>query len=440
MQISNLAFISAIEVFVVLLFACVLLLIYTRNLKSLLTALQGKLAQLIKELKKSKAAYRDIKQKLQSETSPNNAYKKQINDQLLLTRQYHLTLGATQDIALDLNVKAPLDRQMAAFRHAVLIAEKEALYASETQTPNWIILQSKLEQLVQFYQSKKTDPTDENSQDTDKEALQDTINTQKKRIENLEKFKKLFFDMEKQWNEAKQQAQNYHQQLSGMAAHVEDKESFNNILDQYHTVYDRVSDMIEHTAASDGPRINTLEITKMDPRSQSEINKLRNVAADQHRIISELERKLQEAKSIEEKDAVMNDLSEQLQRQTRFVQESETCIKLLEDELNRAMQQISDIEAPPVESDDTKNQNKNLKNMVEQFSLESKEMLQSIERLEQENKQLLGQLDINSQQATHSDNITAGNTTESAPDNGKLKKAQKQVFIEKEILKDDSLL
>ena len=400
MQISNLAFISAIEVFVVLLFACALLLIYTRSLKSLLKALQLKLAQLINELKKSKADHRNAKQQLQSETSSSSAYKKHINDQLLLTRQYHLTLGATQDIALDLDLKAPMNRQMAAFRHAILIAEKEALYASETPTPNWAVLQGKLESLVQFYQPTPTETADDSEQSSDNETLQNTINTQKKRIENLEKFKKLFFDMEKQWNQAKQQAQSYHQQLAGMADHVEDKESFNNILDQYHTVYDRVSDMIEHTAASNGPRINTIEITKVDPRSQNEINKLRNVAADQHRIISQLERKLQEAKSIEEKDAVMNDLSEQLQRQTRFVQESETCIQLLEDELNRAMQQISDIETSSTAQGGASHENQKLKNMVEEFSLESKEMLQNIEQLEQEKKQLLGQLELNNQEST----------------------------------------
>lgn len=394
MQVSNLVLFSTIEVFIVLLIACVALLIHARKLKGLLKNLQDKLTKLVQDLKDSKAAYKDI----QAELNPSNAYEKQLNDQLLLTRQHHLTLGADQDIALDLNVDAPFDRQIAAFRHAILIAEKEALHASGDETPNWNILQSKLTQLIQFYQSSDSASDENDSNNESLEQLQTELDTSKKRIDSLEKFKKLFFDMESQWNDAKDKADDYYQQLSAMAGGVEDKEGFDNVLERYHQVYDQVSDTI-HNANSDGKekvRTNTIEVTKADPRSQDEIRKLRNVAADQHRIIAELEKKLQSASSSEEKEAVIKDLGEQLQRQTRFVQESETCIQLLEEELNSALAQLSEMEKPAADPKTTE-QNQKLKGMVQQFSVESKQMLQNISRLEQENEQLADQVSSSSE-------------------------------------------
>lgn len=381
MQVSNFVLFGAIETLFILLMLSVGLLFYTRNLKGIIKGLQDKLSKLLGDLKESKAAVRDM----QTEMDPANAYQNQINDQLQTTREYHLTLGANQDIALDLNTEVPLDRQVAAFRHAMLIAEKEALHASEDENPNWAVLQSKLSQLIQFYQASET-ASDENSvQIGELNQLQEELNASKKRVDNLEKFKKLFFDMESKWSEAKDKANDYHQELSSMAGDVADPEGFNNALNNYHKVYDDISDVIQ-SASGGSTRTNTVEITRDDPQAQSEIRKLRSVAADQHKIIAELERKLQSAETVEQKDSVIQELSDQLQRQTRFVQESETCIQLLEEELNHALEQLATLNS--AENKDNAEENAKLRSMVQKFSNESQGMLQKINELEQVNQQL----------------------------------------------------
>lgn len=381
MQVSNFVLFGVIETFFILLMLSAGLLFYTRNLKGVIKGLQDKLSKLLGDLKESKAAVRDM----QTEMDPANAYQNQINDQLQTTREYHLTLGANQDIALDLNTEVPLDRQVAAFRHAMLIAEKEALHASEDENPNWAVLQSKLSQLIQFYQASET-ASDENSEQIGElNQLQEELNASKKRVDNLEKFKKLFFDMESKWSEAKDKANDYHQELSSMAGDVADPEGFNNALNNYHKVYDDISDVIQ-SASGGSTRTNTIEITRDDPQAQSEIRKLRSVAADQHKIIAELERKLQSAETVEQKDSVIQELSDQLQRQTRFVQESETCIQLLEEELNHALEQLATLNS--AENKDNAEENAKLRSMVQKFSNESQGMLQKINELEQVNQQL----------------------------------------------------
>lgn len=377
MQVSNFVFFGAIEALFILLLLSIGQMFYARNLKSVIKGMQDKLSKLLGDLKKSKAKVRDM----QTETRPT--YQDQLSDQLEATKEYHQTFAANQNIALDLSTEVPLDRQVAAFRHAMLIAEKEALHASEDENPNWSVLQSKLSQLIQFYQTSGT-ASDESSEQTGKlNQLQEELNASRKRVDNLEKFKKLFFDMQSKWNNAKSQANEYHQELSSMAGNMADPEGFNNALNNYHRVYDDISDAMQ---SAHGTRTNTIEITRDDPQAQSEIRKLRSVAADQHKIIAELERKLQSAETVEQKDSVIQELSDQLQRQTRFVQESETCIQLLEEELNHTLEQLAKLDS--TENKDNSEENTKLKNIVQKFSSENQEMLQKINELEQANQQL----------------------------------------------------
>src|SRR5690606_19893552 len=115
------------------------------------------------------------------------------------------------------------------------------------------------------------------------------LSNYKKRVENLEKFKQLFFDMEKNWLNAKSKAAEYYTQLSGMSEMVANKDLFNDVLNRYHNVYTDINAGFE-VVRQGLPNVKqvetqTVHITQLNPQSNSEIIKLRNVAADQHRII-----------------------------------------------------------------------------------------------------------------------------------------------------------
>jgi chromosome segregation ATPase len=162
------------------------------------------------------------------------------------------------------------------------------------------------------------------------------------------------------------------------------------VLDSYHGVYDGIQQNITQIIQNPDSfnQHKTINITRQDPRAAEEIVKLRNVAADQHRIINDLQRKLMSAVTAEEKEQVIQELQQQLQRQIRFVHESETCIQLLEDELAKAHDEISTQEQSIDETSAISEENQQIKNALHSFTLESKDLVSNINQLEDENNSL----------------------------------------------------
>jgi predicted RNase H-like nuclease (RuvC/YqgF family) len=171
---------------------------------------------------------------------------------------------------------------------------------------------------------------------------------------------------------------------------VNDRDTFNSVLESYHGVYDSIQQNITQVIQNPDSfhQHKTINITRQDPRAAEEIMKLRNVAADQHRIISDLQRKLMDASTTEEKEVVIHELQQQLHRQVRFVQESETCIQLLEDELAKAHEEISLQEKTLSETSALSEENKQIKSTLHSFTLESKGLISNLHELEQENDSL----------------------------------------------------
>ncbi len=427
MQLSNFALFGIIEAFVLLIAVCIFLLLYARNLKKATRKLQEKIRELTQKLKAAKKAL------IPEAPAPDNSYDQLINDQLLLTRQYHQTLDAAQDIALDLDPKVPFERQVLAFRHALLIAEKEAFHAGDGDTPNWNVLAGKLEQLMQFYQGNgdteeaiEEEPTEAPlDQIVRLEKLQAQLESSQKRIVNLEKFKKLFFDMEKEWESAKAEAQGYYEQLSAMADGVADQENFEGLLARYNNVYGTIGEQISAGAQAGAPatgdtiiidnappRVVTTEIVHHDEKTTSELRHLRTVAADQHRIISELQTKLNQASTEEEKTDIINTLKGELDQQSRFLQESETCIQLIEQELSQALARIAQLEPQADQAGDSlqqlnsalervqeleplveqasadREQVQNMQGMLHEFTEENTQLLKDLASLQKENEEL----------------------------------------------------
>ncbi len=420
MQVPNFVIFGAIEALVLLLVLFVGLLLYLRSLKR---KLQKTKDQVLQMLEKNQTLLSTLEQE-RIEHTATNSYKQQINDQLLITREYHGTLGANQDIALDLDPEVPINRQAAAIRHAILIAEKEALNASPDGKPNWSFLESKFQQIIGFYvdldQGKIPDKDEvdwkvqfgkakeslENAMldfaeaRKEVEALENDLETAHKRIANLEKFKQLFFEMEDQWKAAKDEAQLYYDRIMASRAAGDDEATFTTVLDEYHNVYHEVEKTIySQTRDRDenaspavlssneslqevAQQLTTESIADNDARALEELKKLRNLTADQHRLISQLQEKLRAAETLEEKQAIIDELEQELEKHIRFAEESEMCIQLLETELAAAMEKTKSLNDV---LDDTKKELEHLPMMegiIRQFTLESKEMLRGLAEME----------------------------------------------------------
>ena len=77
-----------------------------------------------------------------------------------------------------------------------------------------------------------------------KSIMETDLETITKRVQNLEKFKKLFFEMEDQWKEAKQEAQLYYERLMSMRDDVKDQKGFHAALNSYNNVYKEIEKTI----------------------------------------------------------------------------------------------------------------------------------------------------------------------------------------------------
>ncbi len=371
MQVPTLMLVVAIEIYSALLIATFALLFFCFKQKKLIKRQQDKLKELLAAVKSIQIVAK--------------GYKQYLHEQLAATRDRLNALTPHNVIAGIQLAHAPGIQGIFVLRHTFLRAEELATSAVPGSEGYWNIFKQALEPLLSPH--TKAPPG---------EAGNDELETYKKRVGNLEKFKKLFFDLEKRWNEAQANAQGYYDELHSMANGIADRERYELILGRYSDSYKDINHYIYSVsdAVNGVPQDNkTINIIRHDPRAAEEILKLRNVAADQYRVISNLQRKLEEAVSAEEKDLVIRELEQQLQRQIRFVQESDTCVQLLEDELNKANEKIAAQELQLDKEHHLEEENQHIKQTLQEFTRESKNLLVNIENLEKENDELKHNLD-----------------------------------------------
>ncbi len=359
--------IAIVTPFVLLLIATTALLMNTIKQKKVMRQQQQKLREFIEAIQNGGG----------SPATPTPSYKHFIDEQLAVTRDRFSLLAPHRDLTAIQPDDAPINQRIVVLRHAFLRAEELSTTAVQGSEGYWDIFQQALAPLL-----RTAADTINNSEE---------LEIYKKRVENLEKFKSLFFDLEKRWDEAQANAQVHYNELYAMADNIADKDRYEYLLGQYNDSYNDLNQYIYSTKAAltGQPAENkTINIIRQDPRAAEEIMKLRNVAADQYRIISNLQRKLEEAVTAEEKDQLITELEQQLQRQIRFVQESDTCVQLLEEELAKANEKILQQESSIEHEQLLEEENQRIKATLHSFTRESKDLLENIEELEKENDQL----------------------------------------------------
>lgn len=300
-----------------------------------------------------------------------HSYLDQINEQIQKTKTQHANLESDRDIILDLAPDSEPPRRTAALRYAMLIAEKEALTNTESCEPKWELLKFKYEQIFSFYEDYNEEPENNINQE-ELDTLTEELTNAKKRISNLEKFKALYFDLEEKWAESKADAQIHYENLTQMASKIEntdDSEAFEGALMNYHSAYSDVNQMIESGIESS----NIVEGGKLNDATSGELKHLRNVAVDQHRIISELQNKLKLASAGDNEVTanLIDNLKTELNKQQRFIQESETCIQLMEDELRSANKETEQLRSRLKTLPAIKTQLKEVGNQKDEFELKT---------------------------------------------------------------------
>lgn len=405
MPTNPLILIIAAEVAIALLLLMGFLLLHIRGLRRIINALESKVLALRDTLKGARRDHKAVQRQLEQQKQSATDYGDTLDTLIAATRNHHLLLAPDRDIVLDIASDAPPERQAAALRHAFLIAEKEAWMAAEGKEVDWTVLQSKLSQIIQFYAQPIPGASDGNAPEDaasktagNIEVLHETIENQKRHIDNLEKFKKLFFDTDEKWRLASEQAAEYHRELMEKGRVLGAGNEFDTLLEKYNQVYaDYGATLIQHIQSDhegtierggEQPSVGRIVIA-----NQEEIQRLRNMAVDQHKMIVRLRDELSAANSAEEKERVIAELHKQLERHERFIKESELCTRQLEEELERVIDDNQSLklkllqvkqEATPEAMADVEQMAK----IIEDFTVQSSEMLSAIEALESECRDL----------------------------------------------------
>ena len=409
MQDSNILIYAFGELAIVLLAVCVFLCFHVKSLKKLIVKLEEKVTSLRRSISVSrnetKAALKKLSEK---ERIKPKQFIDFLDQELDQTLQHHQSLNPDRDIVLDITPDAPIERQAASLRHAFLIAEKEARHAGDKQQSSWEVLQAKFQQIIQFYESAgpadvPEDNADDTGADENLEADSEQIKNYKKQIENLQRFKQLFFETEEKWRNAKTEAEQYYKQLMEKTAGQDDSAEYETLLANYAKAYDEIEALMASVSADDDIVAGDIEQAghrdhvggKILLANQEEMQRLKNMAVDQHRVIGELKRKLVDAQSPEQQQEVIEQLTQQLEQQQRFLKEAETCTQQIEDELSRTIQENEQLRSQlqggesGISDDDVQQ----LETVIEDFIVQSKEMLSTISTLEADNEALKTQLE-----------------------------------------------
>ncbi|MFT7558687.1 MAG: hypothetical protein ACI93R_000586 [Flavobacteriales bacterium] len=379
---TDLYLIVAAEIAGVLLVATALLGFKNRSLRLSTRAMKERLEKTMEQIKLARSGNSEASAQVCEQTS----YVEYIESQVTNTRHYHENLGSTQDIALDIEPGTPLAHRTAALRHALLMAEIEA-FANRDQAgePDWKSLRYKYEQIFAFNEDYDDDSAseDNSAHEEELEDLERQLENSKKRAKNLEKFKTLYLDLEAKWDASSQEAQSQYKNLSQLAADADESGNLSRAIGEYHSVYEGVTKIIE------GGVDAAISQTVSTPRDSSdELKRLREVAADQHKIIENLQRKLNDASSDEERAHVVSGLQGELQKQLRFAQESETCIQLLEDELTTTNTELDQLRSRSGKMQQVKTDLRELRQVNDELDLKVQSVSHENRKLQKKVKEL----------------------------------------------------
>jgi len=413
-----------------LLVVCIFLFLFLNKQKKLIKKFEEKLLDQKDSIKTARLEVKKAKSALSSmeaapEPEPSKSFVELLDEEIDSTRAHHQSLNPDRDIVLDITPDSPMDRQVASLRHAFLLAEKEARFAGGDDESSWEVLEAKLAQIISFYEPEpveepepeaEPEPVESEEENDALAKLEEELGNYKKRVENLEKFKKMFFEMEAKWDGAKKEADDYQEELLALGVQMGGGEHFKSLLDSYTNAYEQVGDIISEQAETlnmepvdvsdvDGGGGDTKVVTrtvemvvektrtgKAVIQNQEEIARLKNMAVDQHNIIVGLKQQLLDAQSAEDQQRVVEELADQLEQQTRFLKEAETCTQLLEDELTRTIEENETLRKELEESGDQDDVEK-LESMVTDLTNESRDMLSTIAALESENSKLQEAID-----------------------------------------------
>jgi len=404
LEISLALFLFLIEMIIALLVVIAVLFILNRAKKILVENLLKKLKQLESpaeedadtplEPPEQPEAIEDL-----ADTEPT--YQEWIDIALDNTKEYHALCFETKKITLDDSTS--IDEQIIALRYIFLLSEKSLARYDEKTPDFWAQLKNRLKKIIHAYEVEEEEEEEDSADNQgDVERLENELASLKQRISNLETFKKLFFDLQSKCSEIHQQGEAIHEQAQALVSSSDNPDGLNDLLDRYQQNFEALGSAMSAAAPTqqtivthkDSPGVN--QVLQVNTNLE-EIDKLKSVADDQHRIITQLRSELGtlSQSSEEEIEEKVHKIEEHMQQIEKSLAESEMCVQMLESDYHEAMeqvhaleQQLADLSTEHSSLQSSFADTQGAQTLVDKLTQESKEVMACMTTLEDDNEQL----------------------------------------------------
>jgi len=343
----------------------------------------------IKRVNKLKSKLAKLKKEGSKPNNTDGAYL-DIDEALAHTQTLHSIGNDSSNIdILHPSIKDPTTKALT-LRYAMLNAEKEALQSEEED--RWDVLEGKLTGVIAALEAEDSGgATTEEMQ-----ALLKELETIKDENEKLERQKAQFIDLKENWDSLNKSENEIIPQLIELIEGGENRNEIAGLLQELHTGFEDVTGLFFDEDADENEEApEKLDINFFDEDEEpvemgalafdenlpsgdsaaaanSQVNMLTNITNDQGDLIKKLRGQLIELNMDTELEQTMKELD----RLSRMMKESESCVTLLEMELQESSDSIAKLQkeklklnSESAEKDDVIDQLRTIRYSLEEESI-----------------------------------------------------------------------
>lgn len=333
MTLSNLVIIFAVEAAIVAFFLFFIVMMRNRQLVSAMPELIEKLSFAKLGMKKAQAD----EQSVVDWVNQKGGYAQILSAQIDATLAQHQSLvSEDRDILLELSPETPHERRALAVRYALLLAER-AVTASLTSVDvrqaaqqnqganlaavDWSLLQDEYLQILDLCEVDFS--AEVSAKDRALSLVRDELAAIKTHLEKVQAC----------WRETLTQAEVKLDECLRPTSY-DDVAALKINISSLNGLYTALSPVIE---SGEDPASLEIDLDMLASSEESEVKQEPPEAPD----LSELREKIASAPNEEVRDQLMDNLTDELEKQARFVKESETCVQVMEDELSLSQKEIA---------------------------------------------------------------------------------------------------
>ena len=375
------------------------------------------LKEMIKKLKK-KLQEREDEQNQERILELLNALIEHVREQY--QAQFGNEIAPTEEEDADASDVPSVEKFVFIAGFQTIIAELSALENSNDPETTWTKIKNELTPLFQNYLEPilakqnlgaQSILNESISNETDDDSLKAQLENASKRIENLEKFKQLYFDLQSKLSQSVADIEGLNQQLLELSEGSDNFDTIRQIIEKNKTHYLQMGQMIGMDKEQHhGSVANSMDYSEaIINERKDEIKRLKSQISQQFEDIWKLQSRMSDGSA---KPPKAEELSAGIETISRNLKDAEMCIETMDMEIQTLTSEITNLRNQLQEqsggagagSAEEKQTVAEKEAMIARFSQESKELMSCITGLEDDNqlqsnriKELEGQLTNNNE-------------------------------------------